>query len=346
MSDLTSKTSIPLADPWILGSLMQKAIRRGDCEFAAVAWKALSTIDARRAWRRLMLIAFEDVGVADIDAVTEVVPLCLSKGPNEVLGREFVQRLALARKDRSTDYLFCDCIRHPSLRHQRFLAEQARPEENLNRLSADYDLQSRALAAIVLLQQSKGRRGFGWTRAGTVKAIVERFTQDIVARTIIEGAYKKSGEPFLLMLPLLAECVRSQIRSRSKVVDVPRTKYVGDVPMYALDKHTRVGRAAIREFLADNDNIHRCLKAHVSTENMKSAAYMAAYYTDATPVSNRFVWSDSDRLEIRGREADMHSAGVPLDGIASILDVFRQNLVHLDEIRAHYFCKKFGGGGR
>lgn len=345
MIDPTSKPSSSLTDPWILGSLMQKAVRRGDSEFAVEAWKALSTINARRAWRRLMLIAFEDVGIADIDALTEVAPVCLSKNPNIISGRQFLERLSRAGKDRSTDYLFCSCIRHPSLRRQRLLAEEATPEENLNRLSAGYDLQSRALAAIVLLQQSKGG-GLGWSRAGTVKAILEHFTQDKDTRAVIEGAYKKSGEPFLLMLPLLAECVHRQNGSRSKAVEVPRTNYVNGVPMYALDKHTRVGRAAIREFVADNENIHRCLKAHVSAENFKSAAYMAAYYTDATPVSNRFVWSDSDRLEIRGREADMYSAGVPIKGVTPILEVFRQNLSHLDEIRARLFRKKFGGVDR
>ena len=63
-------------DPWLASSLLQKAIRRGEADVAARA--ALTLFRLRRAaiWRRFMVIAFEDVGAASIDALFVAVRRC------------------------------------------------------------------------------------------------------------------------------------------------------------------------------------------------------------------------------------------------------------------------------
>jgi hypothetical protein len=53
-----------LCDRWLALSTMQKAIRRGD---SLTAKRALTTVyrsDPSSTWRRLLIIAFEDVGIA------------------------------------------------------------------------------------------------------------------------------------------------------------------------------------------------------------------------------------------------------------------------------------------
>ena len=49
-----------------------------------------------------------------------------------------------------------------------------------------------------------------------------------------------------------------------------------------------------------------------------------------------------DELEASGTEADLLKVGVAPDGIAPVLQVFRENVEHLDEIRAHTVRKKQG----
>src|SRR5437762_1926483 len=60
-------------DRWLASSLLQKAIRRGESEVAQSAALALFELSGAAIWRRLILIAFEDIGAASVDALSEVV---------------------------------------------------------------------------------------------------------------------------------------------------------------------------------------------------------------------------------------------------------------------------------
>jgi len=72
----------------------------------------LHAFDGSAIWRRLVVIACEDVGVGDIDALLETFVATTSTdlrrqcGEASVLGA-VVRRLAEAGKDRSGDYLAC-----------------------------------------------------------------------------------------------------------------------------------------------------------------------------------------------------------------------------------------------
>ena len=60
-------------DPWLASSLLQKSIRRGDADMAVRAALTLFRMRPGGIWRRFMVIAFEDVGAASIDAVVKAV---------------------------------------------------------------------------------------------------------------------------------------------------------------------------------------------------------------------------------------------------------------------------------
>ncbi len=108
-------------DRWVASSLVQKAIRRGDAELANRAASRLLELDKEAIWRRLVVIAFEDIGAADVDVLLEIVFLAKNRewrrasGEAAVLGAG-VRRLAEATKDRSADYLACAARDHPDPR--------------------------------------------------------------------------------------------------------------------------------------------------------------------------------------------------------------------------------------
>ena len=52
------------ADPWLISSLLQKSIRRGETDIARRAALTLSKHRGAAIWRRLIVIAFEDIGIA------------------------------------------------------------------------------------------------------------------------------------------------------------------------------------------------------------------------------------------------------------------------------------------
>src|ERR1700722_15965052 len=57
-------------DRWLASSVLQKAIRRGDVLIAQRAVRTLYRHDPRSAWHRLVIIAFEDVGIGALGAVS------------------------------------------------------------------------------------------------------------------------------------------------------------------------------------------------------------------------------------------------------------------------------------
>ncbi len=120
----------PLPDPlpispWVAMSLLQKAIRRGEESLALMAAFTLLHVDPARLWRRLGCIAFEDIGVADLDTVFLVTAALAGKTFRGQLGGEWlvasflVSQMAQAPKCRAADDLLMAIEDHPSLKQAR-----------------------------------------------------------------------------------------------------------------------------------------------------------------------------------------------------------------------------------
>ncbi|MGE5502249.1 MAG: hypothetical protein ACM3W4_10015, partial [Ignavibacteriales bacterium] len=112
---------------------------------------------------------------------------------------------------------------------------------------------------------------------------------------------------------------------------------VDGVPMWALDKHTRVGKQAIHRFARECASVRACLEEFVPEHRHREAACLAAFYADAAPVSRRLAWSGAGALEGLGTENDLLLAGVASEGIDPLLATVRANLDHLNEIRTRLF---------
>jgi hypothetical protein len=94
LSDAIAEFQPPPCDPlkispWIAMSLLQKAIRRGrkDLAFQAAATLLIAAPD--KLWRRLGCIAFEDIGVGDLDNVALVTAALTGKRFRSELGGEW-----------------------------------------------------------------------------------------------------------------------------------------------------------------------------------------------------------------------------------------------------------------
>jgi hypothetical protein len=298
------------ADPWVVSSLLQKSIRRSETDIARCAALTLFKHRGSSVWRRLMVIAFEDVGIGGLDVVTTTVAAAgdsawrKSHGGDLKLAVYLAGLLAEAPKDRSADYL-CDAKDHP------MLADFWRAMETTSlalRLSHVRDqalgLPQRAVAALSAL--GIGSRG-DISRTGGLEALLTLFhelevPEELVAATGIAAA--RTREPITAMVPLIWLSARN---SEKRVCDcvVPPLVKTGDVPLYALDKHTRSGREAIWRFACENDSVRACLARFVPAGRRRSACYMAAFYVDAAPIARRLMWGQSEALEAFGIERDL-----------------------------------------
>jgi len=191
--------------------------------------------------------------------------------------------------------------------------------------------------------------GIDWKREkrpGTdLPALLDTFRKlgvpkELVATTGIAAV--KTREPIALMVPLIW-LVANEAKNLFVLNEaVPRSPIFHEIPMYALDKHTRIGLEAIRNLVKFNHEIRDCLGKFVLSDQWNEAAYMAAFYADAAPLASKLSWDGADQLEAMGTKADLLRAGVPPEGIEPLLQVFRANLQNLNEFRAQSLCKKLG----
>lgn len=72
-------------DPWVASSLLQKAIRRDLPQLAAQAAAEYAISRGRDVWRRLVTIAYEDVGCGDLGLINRLV--ALASDPAEIKRR-------------------------------------------------------------------------------------------------------------------------------------------------------------------------------------------------------------------------------------------------------------------
>lgn len=155
-------------------------------------------------------------------------------------------------------------------------------------------------------------------------------------------AAARTREPITLMVPLIWRTANESEDVTVRDCPIPALAKIGDVPLYALDEHTRLGRQAIWRLACENDEVRACLERFVPATRRRRAAYVAAFYLDAAPVARRLVWEKSNALEAFGIERDLLHAGVAAEGIKPLLEVMRTNLDHLNELRADIFLKSQG----
>jgi hypothetical protein len=156
-------------------------------------------------------------------------------------------------------------------------------------------------------------------------------------------AAQKTREPITLMVPLVWLAANRHSHPAITKSETPASKIVDGVPMYALDKHTRIGREAIRRFALENDEVRGILALHVTAARRNDAAYMAAFYADAAPLAIKLNWKGADALETLGTETDLLLSGVEPEGFAPLLAALRNNLGHLNEVRARMFAQQRSG---
>jgi hypothetical protein len=100
--------------------------------------------------------------------------------------------------------------------------------------------------------------------------------EELVVATGIAAA--RTREPITVMVPfiwLAARDCKRQVRD----CPIPPLTQAGDVPLYALDMHTRLGREAIWRLARDNKAVRACLARFLPENGWRMAAYVAAFWT-------------------------------------------------------------------
>jgi MgsA AAA+ ATPase C terminal len=334
----TLDTIKPLpCDRWLTLSVLQKAIRRGDSLTAQRALRTVYQHDPSSTWRRLLIIACEDVGIGALGTVIMTAARCANakalrgKGSEEAAALATAQMLAEAPKDRSADLLFAVASHDPALAMMRSRCRSASVARRLD-FVADTTLSLPERALAVWHSSGVELRGERRIGPGDLGATMRAYAGLGVPERLVEAAavvIKKTREPFTLLLPLLWLATAG---SETELLYTPlaASSLVNGVPPYALDRHTRLGCQAIKRFAQENAEINQFLTARGCGDG---ALRMAVFYADGALTRPTLRWRNSAEVTAAGVAADFHGVHVAPEIGAQLVELVTAHIADLDAIR-------------
>ncbi|MEI9409157.1 hypothetical protein [Mesorhizobium salmacidum] len=327
--------------PWLAAALLQKAIRRGRTHFALGAAATLLSKAPDRLWRRLAVIAVEDVGLGDLDAVFLTI---VAAGQRRRLARLYgmerlvsfiVSRLTISRKCRATDDLYVVTNDCPSWNGDRLELTDMPLNDLLDVIAGPDPIERRGIAVRHAMGGGEWAEDIRLTRRRRPQAVFDFLCEAGFPQTLVEicrEAHRQTGEAICGFLPLLWSVFdRSETVVRSD--EFPSEVTIAGVPSWALDKFTRQGRTAMARFLARDSGTSRWLDSHVAKRDRGAVFGHALFRAESGLVKDRAVWPDG--LSLR-RQADWNSFAAlePVEAV-ELLHLVRADIGLLNEERAH-----------
>lgn len=323
--------------PWAAMSLLQKAVRRGRNDLALRAAATLLRDAPDRLWRRLGVIAFEDVGLGSLPTLGLTVAALRGKRFRQAVGGDWpaasfiVTELCAARKSRAADELLMAIETLPHLAEQRRdFACMTNARLRLLALTAA-DLHHRALALTYILGTDKPGHPLPAHR-GEAALAVDLLDELGVAPTtlaICREGVKKTGEALPLLVALLA--LENGLRADPTDDPMPPEVLIGDLPGWALDQFTREGKAALTRLASTNSAVAAMTAELLPKPERVRFLGRLLFRVEGSLLTNRVGGDLSDRLHA---QQTFETLGVAHLHAAQALDLMREDLPLLNCIRA------------
>ena len=250
--------SLYTADKWLTTSALQKCIRRGHSELAERYARSSVRIDADHAFRRLAIIALEDVGLGDLKLVSTTLAILGNKLRRRSLGEErLAVHLAIRLSSAIKSRLACEML---SL--VEYDAGAAKIAERLagfdavdlsNIVRSEDFASTRQLISLWLLHGTRRLRSrqlvtmAGQGPRGLLRLLIDQ-RAPLIFHYIIRMGLSRCRDSLALPYVLLAKFADQNPLLYTVRSETPRPTLIGSYPSFAYDMHTRIGRRAIKEF--------------------------------------------------------------------------------------------------
>jgi len=335
-------------DIHIASAGLQKGIRRGETETALRCAARLLESDPARLWRRLAVVAVEDVGIANPDLMGKVIAIAGQKRWRQAHGGQWrvtahvVDALSRSMKDRSADDLIVLVEHDPDLAdHRRCWATAS--VDQLAEIAIDeiHSISAKAIAAWYGCGTARYRSGVLRERNGDANLIFDAYRNGGIGERIVEScrfAARQSQYPMAIFVPILAKMAR-KAALHEKIDPIPPREMIGDLPAYVFDAYTRTGKAAVARLLIESESLKQFLKTHAVEKQWRRIVGQLLFRVEGGLLVPRLRWHLGD--EIRDN-ADILIPGLPSEVVPVGLDLVRNQLPHLNTIRAQIVVEEAG----
>ena len=325
--------------PWQAMSLLQKAVRRGRTDLALQAAATLLLNWPDRLWRRCGYIAFEDVGVANLDVVGVVTAALGGKRVRAGLGGEWsvasliVELMASSPKCRASDDMLMSTERHPSLAEARRLQPELSLPELRRIVLSPAPLLERALALRFICGTDRQPSSYVAARRGEPALAFDLLDELGTPPTMVEVAregFRKTGVVLAPFVGLLMEDGQPE-RHATQDDPLPPEALVGSLPCWALDMFVREGRQALTRFLVGESETAEWVRTHVPRDERINFVGNILFFAEGGRMRSRLRWPTGDELL---RQAGIESHGPHCPDANEALDLLRSDIPELNRIRS------------
>jgi len=332
-----------LADPWLATSALQKSIRRGLQLPALLATSFLLDRQPDRFWRRIVVIALEDVGIGDLQLVHEVLAISgrkqwrAERGGDWSFAANLVVRMCEAPKSRDACDALVNADLHPELREQRSAFLDLGTDTLSDIVAAEgRPLGERTLAAWLVAGTKRFPALNLPTRIGSFGDLLDIYEAMGVRPDVLSTAQMGStrtieGHPLSLPLIWLLAASSGEIDVRKQ--NLPDAPMIGGWPAFALDMHTMLGKRAIRRFQRECREIDQLALRWLPRDQHELFVGTLLFRFEGENVDQRLVYPGSQALLRTAEVAHLTHQGLPRTLVSDALSILKEHLDLLHQCR-------------
>ena len=327
---------------WIAMSGVQKCIRRGDAGGAwDMAWNLLQ-IDPPRLFKRMNVIACEEVGVLNIPLLNELYDVggklrwMKDNGGLEFWAHRFVTEMANSPKDRTANELVVIACQPPNVPERIELGGYS--DEVLSKIagSSEEAWERRAMATWYLAGTFRVSNML--PRPGSMEKVIGAFGDvPIEVLDIAVKMKKRCYEAQPIFLPLAWLALHGSGYEMVEEEALPM-EMCGLVPSMALDKHTQPGKMACAYFRKACPGLEELMESTgVGRQEQVEAVGMAIFRAEGEKLHKRATNAATDEIRRKAETAQMGEVGFSEDVGKVVLSLIYENMDVLHKARRRVY---------
>jgi hypothetical protein len=327
-------------------SALQKSIRRGYVQDSIRYALTYHSVDPTGFWTRLVVIAFEDLGIGDVLTVALTLAAARSKTIRQKIGGDvkiihyIVKAMAETVKDRTVCDLMqvhwnspkkpeeLDCLRKASLND---LSAMMLAETNTSDLKIS--------AAWLLAGSDKYENKKLPLRTGSreqFNSTIERMKIPALVKYITQRGMVACRYPMNLVYPFTWELLHKSPYSKVIETTFPADRfYIGGLPEEAFDQHTRDGKSSMLYFYKACDPVNEWLTSRsiVGVDEIQAAIGAAVFISEGALLDKKIDFDGAGEIFDTTERNDYAKSGLTLDDGRALAKLIADNFEALRRSR-------------
>jgi hypothetical protein len=322
---------------WRYSSACQKFIRRGFVSEAIRCALTYHSVDPSGFWNRLVIIAFEDIGVGDIWTVAMTLAAAKSSiwrrkaGGDELVIQFIIKKMAEGVKDRTVCDFFQVLENRSIVPTALSLLKSATPQKLSSiALSGEYPFDTRTSAAWMLWGTSKLKNPRLPSRTGErdlFEETIERLGVPGIVKYITLRGMIACRCAMNLVYAFTYEMMKQSPQVKLIATALPEPFYIKGLPCFTFDKHTREGKSAYKYFYQSCHAVSDFLtsKGIVGNDEILSAIGISVFITESALLNMRVDFVGAERIYQMTVEDDYRKNGLTLEDGLELSRLIQEN---------------------